>query len=47
MDAFIADSGTDVTDTFRFYLRPLLRSAPPDAFRLRPNPIAKLLGRGT
>ena len=44
-DAFIADSGTDVTDAFRLYLRPLLGSALPDAFRLRPNPIAKLLGR--
>ena len=44
-DAFIAASGTDVTDAFRMYLRPLLGSALPDAFRLRPNPIAKLLDR--
>lgn len=42
-DAFIADSGTDVTDAFRMYLRPLLGSAMPDAFRLRPNPVRKVL----
>ncbi|MFO1327770.1 MAG: 6-phosphofructokinase [Rubrivivax sp.] len=34
-DAFIAPSGTDVTDAFRLYLRPLLGSGMPDAFRLR------------
>ena len=44
-DAFIADSGTDVTDAFRLYLRPLLGSGMPDAFRLRPNPVPKVLGR--
>ncbi|MBP6898613.1 MAG: 6-phosphofructokinase [Burkholderiaceae bacterium] len=43
-DHFIADSGTDVTDAFRLYLRPLLGSGMPDAFRLRPNPVAKVLG---
>ncbi len=43
-DAFISPSGTDVTDAFRLYLRPLLGSAMPDAFRLRPNPVAKVLG---
>lgn len=43
-DAFIAPSGTDVTDAFRLYLRPLLGSGMPDAFRLRPNPVAKVLG---
>ena len=42
-DAFIAPSGTDVTDAFRLYLRPLLGSGMPDAFRLRPAPVAKLL----
>ncbi len=42
-DAFIAASGTDVTDAFRMYLRPLLGSGLPDAFRLRPNPVAKIL----
>jgi 6-phosphofructokinase 1 len=45
-DAFIADSGTDVTDAFRMYLRPLLGSGMPDAFRLRPNAVPKVL-RGT
>ena len=44
-DAFIADSGTDVTDAFRMYLRPLLGSGMPDAFRLRPNAVPKVLGR--
>jgi 6-phosphofructokinase 1 len=44
-DAFIAPSGTDVTDAFRLYLRPLLGSGMPDAFRLRPAPVAKVLGR--
>lgn len=43
-DAFIAPSGTDVTDAFRLYLRPLLGSGMPDAFRLRPNPVPKVLG---
>ena len=42
-DAFIAPSGTDVTDAFRLYLRPLLGSGMPDAFRLRPAPVAKVL----
>jgi 6-phosphofructokinase 1 len=42
-DAFISASGTDVTDAFRLYLRPLLGSAMPDAFRLRPNAVAKVL----
>jgi 6-phosphofructokinase 1 len=41
-DAFIADSGTDVTDAFRLYLRPLLGSDMPDAFRLRFSPVPKL-----
>jgi len=42
-DEFITASGTDVTDAFRLYLRPLLGSGLPDAFRLRPNPVAKIL----
>jgi ATP-dependent phosphofructokinase / diphosphate-dependent phosphofructokinase len=42
-DAFIAPSGTDVTDAFRLYLRPLLGSGMPDAYRLRPNRVAKVL----
>ncbi|MBH9575611.1 6-phosphofructokinase [Inhella proteolytica] len=42
-DEFLSASGTDVTDAFRLYLRPLLGSGLPDAFRLRPNPVAKVL----
>ncbi len=45
-DEFIAASGTDVTDAFRLYLRPLLGSGMPDAFRLRPNPVPKVLKKG-
>jgi 6-phosphofructokinase len=44
-DAFIAASGTDVTDAFRLYLRPLLGSGMPDAYRLRPAPVARVLKR--
>ena len=42
-DEFISASGTDVTDAFRMYLRPLLGSGLPDAFRLRPNAVQKIL----
>jgi 6-phosphofructokinase 1 len=42
-DEFITPSGTDVTDAFRLYLRPLLGSGMPDAFRLRPNAVPKVL----
>jgi ATP-dependent phosphofructokinase / diphosphate-dependent phosphofructokinase len=42
-DEFIAPSGTDVTDAFRLYLRPLLGSDMPDAHRLRALPVAKVL----
>ncbi len=45
-DEFIAPSGTDVTDAFRLYLRPLLGSGMPDAFRLRMAPVAKAAGGG-
>jgi 6-phosphofructokinase len=45
-DAFITPNGTDVTDAFRLYLRPLLGSGMPDAFRLRTNPVAKVLHPG-
>jgi len=45
-DHFIADCGTDVTDAFRLYLRPLLGWGLPDAFRLRPAPVAKVLAPG-
>ncbi len=42
-DEFISASGTDVTDAFRLYLRPLLGSGMPDAFRLRPALVPKIL----
>ena len=42
-DEFINASGTDVTDAFRLYLRPLLGSGMPDAYRLRPAPVARVL----
>jgi len=45
-DHFINEAGTDVTDAFRLYLRPLLGSGLPDAFRLRPNPVPKVLNKG-
>lgn len=45
-DAFISASGTDVTDAFRLYLRPLLGSGMPDAFRLRPAAVPRVLNRG-
>lgn len=45
-DEFIAPSGTDITDAFRLYLRPLLGSGMPDAFRLRSNPVPKLTKNG-
>ena len=45
-DDFISASGTDVTDAFRLYLRPLLGSGMPDAYRLRTNPVPKVLNRG-
>ncbi len=44
-DAFISESGTYVTDAFRLYLRPLLGSGMPDAYRLRHNPVAKVFKR--
>ncbi len=44
-DEFIDASGTDVTDAFRMYLRPLLGSGMPDAYRLRQNKVPKVLGR--
>ena len=42
-DAFIADNGSDVTDAFASYLRPLLGSGLPEAHRLRAAPVAKVL----
>ncbi|MCX7174221.1 MAG: 6-phosphofructokinase [Proteobacteria bacterium] len=45
-DEFIAASGTDVTDAFRLYLRPLLGSGMPDAYRLRLHKVDKILNSG-
>jgi 6-phosphofructokinase 1 len=45
-DEFIAASGTDVTDAYRLYLRPLLGSGMPDAYRLRLNRVDKILNSG-
>ncbi|HSV28360.1 MAG TPA: 6-phosphofructokinase [Candidatus Omnitrophota bacterium] len=42
-DEFITQCGTDVTDAFRMYLRPLLGSRMPDAYRLRLNKVPKIL----
>lgn len=42
-DEFITSSGTDITDAFRLYLRPLLGSGMPDAYRLRHNSVKKIL----
>ena len=44
-DAFISDCGTDVTDAFRMYLRPLLGAGMPDAFRLRNNWVPKVMNK--
>jgi 6-phosphofructokinase len=44
-DEFISAGGTDVTDAFRLYLRPLLGSGMPDAFRLRGASVPKILKR--
>ncbi|MCF8178004.1 MAG: 6-phosphofructokinase [Sulfuritalea sp.] len=46
-DEFIAENGTDVTDAFRLYLRPLLGSGMPDAYRLRLNKVEKILNPAT
>jgi ATP-dependent phosphofructokinase / diphosphate-dependent phosphofructokinase len=42
-DEFIDPSGTDVTDAFRMYLRPLLGSGLPDVHRLRLHRVPKIL----
>jgi len=44
-DQFISAAGTDVTDAFRLYLRPLLGGGMPDAFRLRPARVDKILNK--
>jgi 6-phosphofructokinase len=42
-DAFIADNGSDVSDAFHDYLRPLIGASMPEAHRLRHNRVAKIL----
>jgi 6-phosphofructokinase len=42
-DQFLNAAGTDVTDAFRLYLRPLLGSGMPDAFRLRGASVPRIL----
>jgi ATP-dependent phosphofructokinase / diphosphate-dependent phosphofructokinase len=42
---FIAPGGTDVTDAFRLYLRPLLGSGMADAYRLRGARVPRRLSR--
>jgi 6-phosphofructokinase len=44
-DELIAASGTDVTDAFHHYLRPLLGSGLPEAHRLRAPAVPKVLKR--
>jgi 6-phosphofructokinase 1 len=44
-DEFIAPNGTGITDAFRMYLRPLLGSGMPEAYRLRLNPVDRVLKR--
>jgi len=44
-DEFLSPSGTDVTDAYRLYLRPLLGSGMPDAFRLRSHKVEKVRQR--
>lgn len=41
-DEFIAAGGTDITEAFRLYLRPLLGSGMAEGFRLRSHSVAKL-----
>jgi 6-phosphofructokinase 1 len=42
-DRFIADSGTDVTDAFHDYLRPLIGAPLPEVHRLEYNRVAKIV----
>jgi 6-phosphofructokinase 1 len=42
-DEFIAPNGTDITDAYRLYLRPLIGKSLPDAYRLRLNKVPKIL----
>ncbi len=42
-DELLSSASADVTEAFHAYLRPLLGSDLPDAHRLRPNTVAKIL----
>jgi len=44
-DHFINEAGTDVTDAFRLYLRPLLGSGFPSVHKLGAAPVAKILNK--
>ncbi len=44
-DNLLSASGADVSEAFQAYLRPLLGSDLPDAHRLRPNKVAKILNK--
>ncbi len=44
-DELLSPCGADVTEAFQRYLRPLLGSGMPDAYRLRPNKVAKVLNK--
>jgi len=44
-NAFISEASNDVTEAFIMYLRPLLGSGMPDAFRLRANKVPKILNK--
>ena len=43
-DEFIEANGTDITEAFRLYLRPLLGSGMPDAFHLRAPAVPRMGG---
>ena len=45
-DEFLSSCGSNVTEAFQNYLRPLLGSGLPDAYHLRPNKVAKVLNKG-
>jgi 6-phosphofructokinase len=45
-DEFIDAAGTGITDAFRLYLRPLLGSGMPEVYRLRLNPVERVLRVG-
>lgn len=42
-DAFIADSGTDISEAFRQYLQPLLGAGMPDGYRLSASRVERIL----